>query len=235
MTTDKTYNLKVVALMTAPRHEIVFARNYIEIALRNAGVPLSVSGGVFYGQCMQRGLEASIANGADIAVTIDFDSMFTGAHVTRLLQSLVSYDFDAVASLQCRRGKGFPLMTIKGQTKQVITAHPFQVTTAHFGLTAIDLNKLKDVPKPWFCSKPDEDGMWGDERMDDDIWFWHQWRLAGLKIAMDPQVRIGHLEEMVTMFDEDMKPQHVYPNDWAEQQYQPKPEQNGKPEPCPTS
>jgi len=207
--------------MTAPRHEIVFARNYIEIALRTAGVPLSVSGGVFYGQCMQRALEAAIGNGADIAVTVDFDSMFTGAHVTRLLQSLVSYDYDAVAALQCRRGKPFPLMTIEGETKQVITSTPFPVTTAHFGLTAINLNKLKDIPKPWFHSKPDENGQWGDNRMDEDIWFWDRWKTAGLKVAMDPNVRIGHLEEMVTMFDENMNPQHVYPNTWAEEQYTP--------------
>ena len=46
---ESTKELKVTALLTAPRHEIVFARNYIEIALRHAGVPLAVSGGVFYG------------------------------------------------------------------------------------------------------------------------------------------------------------------------------------------
>jgi len=218
---DSSYELKAVAIMTAPRHEIVFARNYIEIALRNAGIPLSVSGGVFYGQCMQRALEKAISDGADVAITVDFDSMFTGEDVTRLLSKLVSYDFDAIASLQCRRGKKYPLMTIAGKTQQVLDGHPFPVATAHFGLTVIDLHKLKEVPKPWFFSQPDDKGEWSADRIDDDIWFWRQWEKAGLSVAIDPCTRIGHLEEVVTYMDEQMQPQSIYPNDWAEQQYLP--------------
>ena len=211
--------LKVSGVMTAPRHEIVLARNYIEIAMRSAGVPLMISGGVFYGQCMQRAFEKLIRDGVDVAITVDFDSMFLGSDVHRLLSKLVNYDLDAVASLQCRRGKRFPLMTIAGQTSQVIDGSPFEVSTAHFGLTAINLHKLKDVPKPWFFSQPDANGEWSGDRIDDDIWFWKQWRDAGLKISIDPQTKIGHMEEMVTVFDDEMNPQHVYPLDWAEDSY----------------
>lgn len=208
--------LRVSALMTAPRHEITYARNYIEIALKQAGVPLSVSGGVFYGQCMQRMLEDAISKGVDVAITVDFDSMFTCLDVQRLLSKLVNNDLDALAAMQCRRGKGFPLLTITGSTSTEVACDPFQVDTAHFGLTAIDLHKLKNVAKPWFFSQPDENGEWGDGKIDDDIWFWKQWREAGLKVHVDPETKIGHLEEMVVYFDDQMKPKHCYPYEWAE-------------------
>jgi FkbM family methyltransferase len=216
---ETSTELKVTALMTAPRHEIVLCRNYIEAALRYAGVPLVVSGGVFYGQCMQRMLEEAIENGADVAITVDFDSLFSGKDVQRLLSKLVSYDVDAIAAIQCRRGKRFPLLTIANSKLHHVDDRPFKVDTAHFGLTAINLHKLKKTPKPWFWSKPDEDGKWSKDKIDDDIWFWQQWREAGHSIWVDPETRIGHLEEMVTMFDERMNPVHMYPWEWAEQAY----------------
>ena len=39
---------KVAAIMTAARYENTYCRNYIEIALKELGIPLTVSGGVFY-------------------------------------------------------------------------------------------------------------------------------------------------------------------------------------------
>jgi len=75
---------------------------------------------------------------------------------------------------------------------------------------------LVDVPKPWFKSEPDENGEYGDNRLDDDIWFWHQWRLAGKTIYVTPRVSIGHLEEMVAEFDDDLNQRHVYLNEWRE-------------------
>jgi len=90
------------------------------------------------------------------------------------------------------------------------------VTTAHFGLTLIRVDSLKDVEKPWFYSQPDEDGEYGDNRLDDDIWFWHQWRLAGKKIYVAPSVSIGHLEETVAVFDDDLQPKHEYIAEWRD-------------------
>ena len=212
--------LKVTALMTTPRYEATFARNYIEIALRKAGVPLVVSGGVFYGQCMQQMLGEAIKGGADVAITIDFDSMFTAQDVHRLLQVLVENDgIDAVAALQCRRGKRFPLLTTGGDTNINVDGSPFRVVTAHFGLTAIDLHKLKTTAKPWFFSQPDPDGDWGEAKIDDDIWFWQQWREAGHTVFIDPETRIGHLEEMVAYYDDGFQPKHDYPMDWAFRNY----------------
>jgi hypothetical protein len=94
---------------------------------------------------------------------------------------------------------------------------PIKVDTAHFGLTVINLERLKSVKKPWFYSQPDENGDWGEAKIDDDIWFWKQWREAGNSIYIDPNVRVGHMEEMVAVFDERMKVRHVYPADWVDE------------------
>lgn len=218
---ETTKNIKIVAFMTAPRYENTWARNYIEIALRRSGIPLAVSGGVFYGQCMQMMMEQAINDGADVGLTVDFDSVFTKDHIDLLLSKLVFDDkIDAVCAMQCRRGGRTPLASC-GEQKQVETdGQPMQVKTAHFGLTAIDLHKLKNVPKPWFWSQPAPDGTWTDAKTDDDIWFWRQWEKAGNSIYMDTNCQIGHLEEVVTHFvevDGKYEQTHTYPSDWAKQ------------------
>lgn len=215
---SKTVN--VTAFMTAPRYECTWARNYIEIALKRAGIPLKVSGGVFYAQCMQKMFEESIEEGCDVGITIDFDSVFTAEQLMRLLRHVVSNpEIDCVAAMQCRRGGKTPLATC-GTVRSIDTdmTTPFQVTTAHFGLTAIDFAKLREVKKPWFFCSPDENGEYGDAKIDSDIWFWKQWREAGNTVYMDPGCQIGHLEEVVTSFEvvgDRFEAVHRYPNEWA--------------------
>ena len=209
---------RVAAIMTTPRHEIVIARNYIEQAMRSAGVPLSVVGGVFYGQCMQRALNRLIADGVDLAITVDFDSMFTGSDVSTLLERMVSLKLDALAAIQCRRGSG--VLLASGESGSASTnGQPFKVDTAHFGLTVINLNKLAAVEKPWFYASPDKNGDWNGEHTDPDVWFWRQWAKAGNNLYIDPSVKIGHLEEMVTAFNDKMVLEHVYPDQWATEKF----------------
>jgi len=207
----------VSALMTAPRYEAVYARNYIELALKSAGVPLTVSGGVYYGQCMQMMLEALIGK-VDYALTVDFDSMFTEKHVQRLLSLVVEHEqIDALAAVQPKRGCGDMLAARREGARTVDwTGHPIQVDSAHFGLTIIDLKKLADVPKPWFWSQPDEGGRWEGSKIDDDVYFWKKWQEAGNRVFVDPGCRLGHLEEVITVFDEGMNLRHLYPKEWSE-------------------
>ena len=208
-------DVKVSAVMTCGRYEAVFARNMIEKALRSLGIGLVTSQGVFYGQCMQRMFEDVQRIGADIILTIDGDSVFTADHVKRLLNIMVQEDkIDALASLQLRRGKADVLGFHKDKTSIEWSGYPVEVTSAHFGLTAIRVDKLPAVKKPWFFSQPDENGEWETDRMDDDIWFWNQWKEAGNSLYLDAGCRIGHLEEMVASFDENLNPIHVYPGDW---------------------
>ena len=211
-------SVTVCGMMTSPRYINCLCRDYIDAAFVAAKVPLQNSQGVFYGQCMQRMLQTAVEREVDIAVVCDGDSLFTSDDIMRLLQTLESNEhIDALASMQIRRGNKTMLASIKGQSTAEVRGEPLQVSTAHFGLTAIDLRKLKGVPLPWFWSQPDENNEWGDLRIDDDIWFWKQWEAAGNTVYLDPQTRIGHMEEMVVMVDPiSYEAVHAYPNEWIE-------------------
>ncbi len=213
--TDLT--VKVGAYMTVPRYEATACRGIIESALKSLGVNLVQSNGVFYGQCMQRMFEEAVENEVDWILTVDSDSLFNATQISMLFDEFARHpEADAMAALQCRRGQHKPLMTC-GSAKEIeITWDPVKVTTAHFGLTLIRVEALTAVAKPWFFSRPDENGEWGDDRLDDDIWFWHQWRLAEKTIYVAPRVAIGHLEEMVSVFDENLDASHIYLHEWRE-------------------
>ena len=105
-------------------------------------------------------------------------------------------------------------MTVGHDTEIVTDGNPILVTTAHFGCTLIRMEDLAEVPKPWFYAEPDKDGRWGDDRLDDDIWFWHQWRKAGKTIYVAPDVRVGHLELVVSEFDEELKHRQIPVGEW---------------------
>lgn len=210
--------VQVAAVMTAPRHEIVWARTQIEKALKPFGIPLHVSGGVFYGQCMQIMLSRLIDEGkADYALTIDFDSVFTSDDVMRLINVIAHNEhIDALCGIQAKRGKSSILGTNGKEEDLVWDGQPVKLQSGHFGLTIIDLQKLATVAKPWFLAVPDEHGEWTDGKVDDDVYFWRRWRECGLSLYMDPGVRLGHMQEMVTMLDENMQIKHVYPKEWVE-------------------
>lgn len=213
---DSPKTVTVSAVMTAPRYEAVWARNNIERAVQEVGIPLNISGGVFYGQCMQIMLEDLVDKNVDYALTIDFDSVFTANDIKRLVSLVCQFDeIDAVTAIQPKRGCGEILgARFDGKTEFDWDGRPIKVDSAHFGLTVIDLKKLAKLPKPWFHHQPDDNGGWSGNKIDDDVWFWTQWSKAGNSVYIDPGTRLGHLEEVVSVFDEQMKLQHIYPKDW---------------------
>lgn len=215
--------IKVVGIMTVGRCGLTnpLMRIYSEFA--KAGISIKSMGGVFYGSSMQTMLEECVRDGVDIAITIDWDSLFTHKQVRQLIENAVSDDsIDALAALQSRRGSANPLLSIDTgnapagtQFEVQFEGKPLQVKTAHFGLTVIKLDKLKQVEKPWFWGQPGEQsGSWDETRIDDDIWFWRQWEKAGNSVFVDSSVSIGHMEEMISCFDENGNHQLVYPSQW---------------------
>lgn len=214
--------LKIRGVMSVPRVGWNDAWVSINRALTPLKIPVETFNGVFWGQCMQRAFEKCLADGIDWILCIDYDSMITAQHVDRLLGHFgENPEIDALAALQCRRGnEESPLMTIGGQKGVEVDGRPIKVTTAHFGLTIIRTECLADLPKPWFKTEPDAKGEYGPDRLDDDIWFWHQWRRSGKTIYVAPDVRIGHLQLMVSAFDEHMQPRHVHVTDWRKDWWQ---------------
>ena len=215
-------NVKVSAVMTAGRQEITWCRNQIENALRKLGIPLTVSGGVYYGQCMQKMLENLLKTDCEYVVTIDGDSVFKPEQLHRLVSVIVqeSHTIDALASLQVRRGMKKMLGTLAGHRTLQGNGYPVKVDTAHFGLTVLSIEKLRQVAKPWFFCQPDANGEWdGQDKIDSDVWFWKQWKEAGNSLHIDLDCRIGHTEEMVVMFNDDHEIEHIYPVDWEAQKH----------------
>jgi hypothetical protein len=208
--------VRVCGIMTCPRYSLTLTRNYIDRAFKAAGIPLRIKTGVFYGQCMQSMLNDCLNDGADFAVTVDFDSLFGAHHIKRLLSVIAANPhIDALASFQARRGMKYPLFTVAGQGAVQFEGAPLQVTTAHFGLTAIRLKSLEDVAKPWFQGQPGpETGEYDETRIDDDIWFWRQWQAAGKSVYVDSGCRIGHVEEMVAYYTPEGEHSFAYPQDF---------------------
>jgi len=151
-------------------------------------------------------------------MTVDYDSMFRARHVDMMVDAIAQNpEIDAICALQCRRGDNeTPLCTLKGVENQQVDGTPTRVDTGHFGMTIIRLNKLKNIPRPWFKPVPGEDGRWNEGKMDDDIWFWHQWKEAGNSLYMHTGCRIGHLQLMVSEFGDDYQPRHVHVKQWRE-------------------
>ena len=211
----ESLTIKIKAVMSIPRIGWNDASQAIECMLRPFGINCVRFNGVFWGQCMQRAFQECLDDGVDWILTLDYETMPTAEHLNTLLHDMGTHpEIDALAALQMRRGQDFPLLTRGGETVTEVKDEPLKVHTAHFGLTLIRTDALKTLPKPWFFAKPDAAGDWGDDRLDDDIWFWHQWRLAGKTIYVSPNARIGHLELMVSEFDEDMQPHHIPIGDW---------------------
>lgn len=216
-------DLKVAAVMTAGRYESTACRNYIEKALKKLQIPLTVSQGVYYGQCMQKMFNQLVHTDCQYIVTVDGDSYFTDKQLLRMLSIIHQEDqIDALAPMQVRRGKPTLLGTVHGgkqvddDTKQVeYSGYPLKAKTAHFGLTVIDVAKLRKVEKPWFFCEPNADGDYEGDKIDDDVWFWLQWERAGNSVYIDCETRIGHMEEMVSCFNSKMEPMHMYPVDWV--------------------
>lgn len=210
--------VKVRATMGLPRVGWNDAWLSITEALHALKIPIETHTGCFWGQNMQKGFERALDEGIDWILTLDYDSMILPQHVARLIDILSKRpDIDAIAALQMRRGAETPLFGIAGQSEAEITWEPVQVDTAHFGLTLIRVECLKDMEKPWLWAKPDENGEWGEGRRDDDITFWDKWKAAGHSVYVAPDVRIGHLELVVSEYDladGELKPVHRHITEW---------------------
>lgn len=212
--------VKICALMSVPR--IGWNDNWgcILEALQPFNIPVHRFNGVFWGPCMQNAMEFALDHDVTWMLTIDYDSMFSKWHVNTLLRELGSNShIDAIAAMQSKRGCEFPLITAKGADGKMterldLDGNPVNVNTAHFGLTLLRSECFAKLPKPWFLPQPDPVGSWGDGRVDPDIYFWKLWQEAGFNIHMSTQVRIGHLELIVSDFDEEYKHRQMSVPDW---------------------
>ncbi len=213
-------DIKIACLLSCPMVGWNPHWGCVAEAVRPFQIPIRLGYGAYWHQTMSNMLEDCIDDGLDWVLTLDYDSMFFAPQLDHLIRTLgQNSHIDALAALECKRSSDeVPLFTISGQTAIEVDGNPFKVTTAHFGMTLIRLDALKKVPKPWMVGTPDASGSYRTlQRTDADIDFWHKWNKAGNTVYVDPKCSVGHLQPMVSQFDEHFKPQHIHVVDWRQQ------------------
>lgn len=191
--------------MSTPR--LAFTDNLlcVSAALAPHGIsPVKVTG-AFWSQSLAAGL-SKVIDTSDVILVIDYDTAFNSKTVEALLTLMLASGVDAIAPIQMKRESNSIMFSMPGtdpNEKRVVDAEWFSkpvqlVGTAHFGLTFLRTESLKKLKKPWFQSRPNENGEFNGGHLDEDLWFWERWREAGNTIGIATQVSIGHMELMVT-------------------------------------
>lgn len=215
----------VAAVLSVPR--LGFMQNAKGLLkLPSMGIEVTKVSGAFWAPALTRAIEQTIAEySPEWILTLDYDTLFNVDTVDALLELAArSPEADAICALQCNRGNGKPMFWLDDENGQqvvmlrrdVLQDDLVKVRMAHFGLTLLRVSKLRELPRPWFYGNPGPAGDWGNDRLDDDISFWHNWNRAGFSLYVAPRVPIGHLVEVGMWPDENLEPIYQKPNDfWA--------------------
>lgn len=224
--------VRVACAMSVPRlgwqdHMFCWPRGLIPYGIS----PIRLEG-AFWGQCLERVLTDIVELDDDPKqpplwiLTLDYDTIFEADAVPRLLQYVTASDYDVVAAIQMKRRSDEPLFTMASETgdrlAEVLRGHFIyhnivKANTAHFGFTMIRAEALKRMPHPWFLGKPDKEGRWGPERVDDDIHFWQVAEKAKVKCGVCTRVAIGHAEVHFKWPDQNMKGIIQHPGEFWDQ------------------
>ncbi len=212
----------MLAVETCPRLGFTSHMSCAMKALRQFGIDFVQQGGAFWHQGLETLLEQAVESGAKYVLTLDFDTVFDARDVQTLYGIMESRpDIAALFPVQSRREVMSALFTVKGENGEnlpfvdrkqfdgdVTVAH-----TGHFGLTIIRTDALKQLQKPWLHAQPDENGRWGDGRVDADIMFWKRLESAGMRVCLANRVVVGHIEQVVTWPDVNLQPFVQYSSD----------------------
>lgn len=219
-----TAPLRITAVQSLPRTHWT-ANSRCNEQLMPLGIPLHQFEGVYWGQCLERGMERIVADNADAILTIDYDTVYTAQHIQTLMRLFVlNPHADAITAMQSARGWDTVLATLDlpdGISHDCVPTKLFdadllKLKTGHFGLTLISASALRGVPKPWFVGVPAPDGTWGEGRVDEDVYFWRNWEKAGKTLYAASRVAVGHLEPMIKWPGRNLGPIHQRMADyWA--------------------
>lgn len=213
---------KCQAVMSVPRLGFLDNIFCAASAFMRYGIELTKFTGVFWGQCMTRGMNEALSNDVKYIITIDYDTLFDAQDVGRLIRLMETTDADAICGTQMKREVDAPLFTMTDSDGELLESFPgdtfdgelTRVNSGHFGLTIIRAESLRKLPKPWFKSEPNDNGEWEDGRTDEDMWFWARWKDAGLSLYQSNYCTLGHLQLMATWPDSQFRPMYQYITDY---------------------
>lgn len=218
--------VKISAVWSTPR--VGFTGNFKSATsvFPKLGIPMLIGQGAFWSQVLSRMIEERLKLEDDYIFTLDYDTIFTEDHVRRLCQLIVSNpQADAIVPVQIKRENETAMFTVVdehgNQVDKILQSdldkELVRIWSGHFGLTIFKASAFKDLPKPWFKGVPNKDGEWNDGRIDDDIYFWHNWSKSGRTIYLANNVSIGHAQLLYTWpskHKDNYKPIHQYVNDF---------------------
>jgi predicted SAM-dependent methyltransferase len=212
---------KIIAVMSLPRLSFTDHVSCLMQEIVAHGINVKMGTGVFWGQVLTRGIEKAIEDNPDYIVTIDYDTWFKHKHLEHLLALMeLNPEIDALCPVQMKRESESPMMAFMGQDGKRLTQinhselekEVLPIITGHFGLTVFRPSCFAKMAKPWFHGQPGPDGRWEDGRLDDDIYFWENFRKCGNKLFIANKVNIGHLQLLCTFpghYTENFKCIHV--------------------------
>lgn len=215
---------KVVALMSCPRLGWTDNFKCAQTVFMSLGIGMLVDSGVFWGQGLSRLFKLCADRGVEYVITLDYDSIFTKEHVARLYQLMnENPEVDAIVPVQVKRECNSSMFTMwaNGEVRTSVKAEEFMkpltpIATGHFGLTIIRTASLAKLHKPWFQAIPDLNGEWEAGHIDEDIYFWLNAMSTGWEVRLANEVRIGHLQRIITWPKHDFTPQFQYISNWQQ-------------------
>lgn len=197
----------IIGLCSCPRLGFMDFMGMSLVALVQNNVSYMNLFGVFWSQALAEGIRNALDNEYDYIITTDYDSIFDKDDVGRLIDLMDNHpEADAISAVQMGRFNGL-LMSGMMDKDAMLKQELVPIDTAHFGLTIFRKEAFEGLHKPWFAHRPDEDGEYkkgGKGKLDDDIYFWRNFKYSGKKLFLAPQVVIGHMELLVLWPDENM-------------------------------
>jgi len=194
---------RAVAMCSCPRLGFLDFMGQSLAAFAQNGIEYRNLYGVFWGQSLGSGIKQAVEEGYDYIITTDYDSIFDHETVAQLIRLADQNPHaDAICAMQMGRFSGLLVSSEQGYLlKEDMRTKPLvPVGTGHFGLTLFRVSAIKDLEKPWFWSHPDVDGEWkrnGEGKLDEDIYFWDNFKKSGKQLYLAPRLVIGHLELLI--------------------------------------
>ena len=198
---------KIGMVMSVPRLGFMDNMFCAVEAFASQGYPVRFFHGAFWEQHLTEAFEVSIAEDFDIIFVTDYDTVYTVDDVAAMIKIMGGHpEIDALAGAQIKRESAnimFGVLDEHGAKAGSVSAAHFQgeltrISAAHFGLTAIRISKLKELPLPWLWGQPGPDNRWDEGRVDADMYFWDKWGEHGFTLYQANHIRLGHLELMST-------------------------------------
>lgn len=190
-------------------------------ALGAFGISVRQCYGAYWNQALTEGIRKVLEQGADYVLTLDYDALFTAQHVADLVTLAMDHpEYDAIIPCMTKREGNGLLAHTKNQDPSVPGVNlndpivPIQL--GHFGLTLFKRSVFDRLDKPWMIAEPDKDGFWGGKQIDADMNFWLNCDRNGVKVGLARFVRVGHIEYMATIPNEEdpRKTDYVHVGEW---------------------